>query len=67
MKARLKFRHRVERQWAEQIRSLMQIHRQMVVAAERTLQCGFNHDGSLIPVPARVVKRRLSDRARSHD
>ena len=66
MKALLKFRHRIERQWAEQIRLLMQSHRQIVVAAERALQ-RLIKDRALIPAPARVVNRRRSERDRSRD
>jgi hypothetical protein len=66
MKALLKFRHRIERQWAEQIQSLMQIRRQIIVAAERALQ-RLIEDRALIPAPARVVNRRRSERDRSRD
>jgi hypothetical protein len=66
MKVLLKFRRRIGRHWAEQIRSLTQIHRQTVVAAERALQRIIN-DRALIPVPARVAHRRRFDRARSRD
>jgi hypothetical protein len=40
---------RIERQWAERIKSARQLHGQIVVATERTLQSLFNNDGSLIP------------------
>jgi hypothetical protein len=66
MKALLKFRRRIERQWAEQIQSLMQIHRQIIVAAERASQRLIS-DRALIPAPARVVNRRRFDRPRSRD
>jgi hypothetical protein len=40
---------RIERQWAERINLLRQIHGQIVVGTERTLRPVFD---SLIPVPA---------------
>ena len=48
--------------------SLRQIHGQIVVTIERTLQRIFNRDGSLIPIPVKAVAdwRRL-DRCRSRD
>jgi len=56
---------RIERQWAERIKSLSG---QIVVATEQTLQRIFNNDGSLIPVPVRaVVDRRRLDRFRPRD
>jgi hypothetical protein len=67
MKALLKFRRHIERQSAEQIQSLRQIHRQIVVAAGRALQRIVNNDSLLIPVPARVVNRRRFDRSRPRD
>jgi hypothetical protein len=67
MKALLKFRRHIERQSAEQIHSLRQIHRQIVGAAERALQRIFNNDRLLIPIPARVLNRRRFDRSRSRD
>jgi hypothetical protein len=64
----LSFHRRIERQWAERMKSLKQIHSQIVVAAERTLQRVFNNDGSLVPVPVRtVVDRRRLDRRRPRD
>jgi hypothetical protein len=64
----LSFHRRIERQWAERMKSLKQIHGQIVVAAERTLQRVFNNDGSLVPVPVRtVVDRRRLDRRRPRD
>lgn len=66
MKPLLRFRRRIERQWAERIRSLMQSHRQIVVAAEQALQ-RLVRGGALIPIPARVVNLRRFDRARSRD
>ena len=50
----LSVHRRIERQWAERIKSLRQIHGRVVVATERTLQHVFNNDGSLIPVPVRT-------------
>jgi hypothetical protein len=67
MKALLKFRRQIERRAAEQIQSLRQIYRQIVVADERTLQRLINNDRALIPAPARVVNRLRFDRTRSHD
>jgi hypothetical protein len=72
MKGLLKFRRHIEQRWAEQVRSLGRIHRQMVVAAEQALHRianhdRFNQDRLLIPVPARVVNRRRFDRSRSRD
>ena len=64
MKALLKFRRRIEVQRAERIRWLMQVHRQIVVAAEQAL---LINDYTLIPAPAKVVNRRRFDRARSRD
>ena len=66
MKAILKFRRRIERQWAEQVEALMQIYGRVDVTAERAWQLIFNNDRSLIPAPARVVNRRF-DQARSRD
>jgi hypothetical protein len=66
MKALLRFRRGIERRWAERIRSLMQSHRQIVVAAEQALQ-RLVRDRALIPIPARVVNPRRFDRARSRD
>jgi hypothetical protein len=67
MKALLKFRRYIERQSAEQVRSLGRIHRQIVVAAEQALHRIINNDRLRIPVPARVVNRRRFDRSRSRD
>jgi len=51
----MSFRHRIARQWAERVKSLKQIHAQIVVATERTLQIVLNRDRPLIPVPVRAV------------
>jgi hypothetical protein len=64
----LNVHRRIERQWAERIKSLRQIHGQIIVATERTLEHVFNNDGSLIPVPVRaVVDGRQLDQPRLHD
>jgi hypothetical protein len=64
----LSVHRRIERQWAERIKSLRQIHGQIAVATERTLQHVFNNNGSLIPVPVRtVVDRRRLDQSRPRD
>jgi hypothetical protein len=51
----LSVHRRIEQQWAERINSLRQIHGQIAVGTERTLQRVFKNDGSLIPVPIRAV------------
>jgi hypothetical protein len=61
----LSVHRRVERQWAERIKSLRQIRGLVVTATERALQCAFN-DGSLIPVPRRKVVEQL-DRSQPRD
>ena len=64
----LSFYRRIERQWAERIKSLRKIYGQIVAAAELALQRTFNNDGSLIPVPVRtVVGQRRRDQCRSRD
>jgi len=64
----LSVHRRIERQWAERINSLTQIHGQIVVGTERTLQRVFNNDGSLIPVPIRaILDRRQLDQSRPYD
>jgi hypothetical protein len=61
----LSVHRRIERQWAERAKSPKQIHGQIVVATERTLQRVFNNDGSLIPVRVgTVVDRRRLDHSR---
>ncbi len=68
MSRKYPFVRRIERQWAERIQSLEQIHRQIVVEAERTLQRVFNDAVSLTPIPVRtVVDRRRLNQRRSHD
>lgn len=64
----LSFHRRIERQWAEWMKSLGLFGGQLLVATERTLQRAFNDDGSPIPVPVRtVVDRRRREQYRSHD
>ena len=61
----LSFHRRIERQWAERIKSLKQIRSEIVVAAERVLQRLFDNDVSLIPIPVRTaVERRRPDQSR---
>ena len=57
----LRIHWRIERQWIERIRSLRQIHGQIVVATERTLQHVYRNESSLILVPIRTIvnRRRL--------
>lgn len=63
----LSFHRRIERQWAERIKSLRRIRGEIAAAAELTLQRALNNDDSLIPVPVRVVDQRRRDQCRSHD
>jgi hypothetical protein len=59
----LSFHRRIERQWAERIKSLSRIHGQIAVAAVQMLQHVFSHNGSLILIPVRtVVRGRRLDR-----
>jgi hypothetical protein len=51
----LSVHHRIERQWAERIKSLGQIRGQTALGAKRTLQRLFTNEAPLIPVPARSV------------
>jgi hypothetical protein len=61
----LSFHRRIERQWAERIKSVRRMGGQVGLAAKRTLQSAINHDGSLILVPVRtVVDRRRWDQFR---
>jgi hypothetical protein len=55
----LNVHRRIERQWAERIKSLGQVRGQIVVAAGRTLQHLSNQKCSLIPIPVRA-KRGLA-------
>ena len=64
----LSVHRRLERQWAERINLLRQIHGQIAIATERTSQRALNNDGSLIPAPVRtVVNRRRLDQCGLHD
>lgn len=67
MKVLLKICRQIERESAEQLQSLKQIHHRIAVVAERTLRWLINRDAALIPAPVRVAKRRKSYRIRSHD
>ena len=61
----LSFHRRIERQWAERIKSLRRMGGQVFVATKRTLQPAINRDGSLIPVSVRaVVDQRRRDQPR---
>jgi hypothetical protein len=64
----LSVHRRIEKQWAERIKSLRQMRDQIALATERTLQRVLNNDGSLIPVPVRTIAdgRRL-DQSRPRD
>jgi hypothetical protein len=63
----LSVHRRIERQWAERIKSVGQIRGQIVVATGRTLQRIFNNKSSL-PVPVRrVVDRRRIDQSQPRD
>jgi hypothetical protein len=52
---------------AGRIQSLRQIHGRIVVAVERELRRLLSNEGSLIPIPIRVVDQRRLDRRRSRD
>jgi hypothetical protein len=58
---------RAERPLVERIQSLRQIHGRIVVAVERELRRLLSNEGSLIPIPIRVVDQRRLDRRRSRD
>jgi hypothetical protein len=63
----LSVHQRIERQWAERIKSRRQIRDLVVTATERTLQRIYNGD-PLIPVPAGgTVDPTQLDRAQSRD
>ena len=63
----LSVHRRFERQWAESVNSQRQIHRQIVVGTERTLQRVFNNE-SMDAVPVRaIVDRRQLDQSRPRD
>jgi hypothetical protein len=62
----LSVHRRIERRWAERVNWLRQIHGQIVVGTERTLQGVFNNDDLLVPVPVRaIVDRRQLDQSTS--
>jgi hypothetical protein len=59
----LSVHRRVERKWAERMKSLKQIRADIVDVAERTLRRTFGTESLLIPVAVRtVVERRRLDR-----
>jgi hypothetical protein len=59
---------RIEPSWAERIKSLGQLHGQIVEATERALRRLFNNEGSLIPIPIRTdADRRRGGQGRSRD
>jgi hypothetical protein len=64
----LSIHRRIERQWAERIKSLKVIQSQIVIATGATVQRAFNNDSLLIPVAVRtVVDRRRRNQLRPHD
>jgi hypothetical protein len=64
----LSVHRRIERQWAERISSQRQIHGQIVIGTERTLQRVFNNEDSLVAVPVRaIVDRRKFAQSRARD
>ena len=63
----LRLLRRIERPLVESIKSLRQIHGRIVVAVERELRRLLSNEGSLIPIPIRVVDQRRLDRRRSRD
>jgi hypothetical protein len=54
----LSVHRRIERQWAERIKSLRRTGDQVVFAAKRTLQSATKQDGSLIPAAVGTVAER---------
>jgi hypothetical protein len=63
----LSVHRRIERQWAERIKSPRQIRGPVITSTERALQRAFK-DGSLSPVPAgRVVDSLQVDRSQPRD
>jgi hypothetical protein len=64
----LSVHRRIERQWAERIKSLRQTRGKLVLATERTVQRVFNNTGPPIPVHSRsVVQRQQLDRSQPRD
>jgi hypothetical protein len=64
----LSVHRRIERQWAERIKSARQLHGRIVVATERTLQRVLNNDDLLISAPVRtVVDHQRLDRSGPRD
>jgi hypothetical protein len=64
----LNVHRRIEQRWAQRIKSLREIHGQIVVATEQTLQHVFNNGGSRILVAARTAgDRRRHDQFRPRD
>ena len=57
----LSFHRRIERQWAERIKSLGEIHKLAVASAQQALQ-RVSPDGSPIPVQAGVADPQQLDR-----
>jgi hypothetical protein len=55
---------RIERPWAERVKSLKQLGGRIASAMELMLQRGFSDEGLLIPIPVRTVddRRRLDQR-----
>ena len=64
----LSVHRRIERQWAERIKSLKQMRGQSVIGTERTVPRVFYNEGPTIRVPARsVVQRQQLDRSQPRD
>jgi hypothetical protein len=63
----LSIHHRIERQWAERIKSLRQNRSQTAFGTERALQRLFNSESPLIPIPRRSIVRRRLDRSQPRD
>src|SRR6202790_3539367 len=64
----LSVHRRIERQWAERIKSLKQMRGQTVIGTERTVPRVFYNEGPKIRVPARsVVLRQQIDGSKARD
>jgi hypothetical protein len=61
MSEHVSIHRRIERQWAERIKSLKTIQGRIVVATERTLQRAFN-GGALVPIKIRTDRRERQRR-----